>query len=184
VRLESLIHVVKVAVAITPGRRIIVLGSSSLLASFPELGEADGPLETSYDADLLIEGMDEKLAAVLKESIGEESLFKAHAGYHADTLRPLVTETFPRGWEERLVPLPGCEAARCLDPHDLAAVKMQAGRKKDLDLCAALLAKGKLQADLVSDRLQETRMADRVRVLSDQRLHQAIEMAEGLAKPK
>lgn len=126
-RLESLIHVVKIASAISPGRRIIILGSSSLLASFPNLGETAGLLETSYDADLLIEDVDDQLAAVLQESIGAESLFKARVGYHADTLRPIVSETFPRAWEERLVPLPGCKAAFCLDPHDLAAVKLQAG---------------------------------------------------------
>lgn len=57
---------------------------------------------------------------------------------------------------------------------------MQAGKAKDLQLCAALLAKGKLQAQLISDRLQETRMPDRMRVPSDQRLHQTIEMATGM----
>jgi len=57
---------VKVASAITPGRRIVILGSSSLLASFPDLGGAAGPLETSFDADLLIEGVDEPLSAVLE----------------------------------------------------------------------------------------------------------------------
>jgi len=42
-RLRSLIHVAEVARALTLDRRIIILGSSSLLATFPELGE-DGSL--------------------------------------------------------------------------------------------------------------------------------------------
>lgn len=176
-RLESLVHLVGVASAISPGRRIVVLGSSSLLASYPELGDPAGPLETSYDADLLIEGVDEQLAGVLEEAIGKESLFEAKEGYHADALRPAVTETFPRGWEERLVPLPGCEAVRCVDPHDLAAVKVQAGRPKDIALCGTLLATGRLKLELIQERLRETRMSDRLRVLASQRLNQVIEMA-------
>ena len=139
-------HLTGIAAAIAPARQIVVLGSSSLLASYPELGEADGPLEASYDADLLIVGVDDELAGVLHESIGKGSLFQSKAGYYADALRPVVAETFPRGWDERLIPLPGCEAVQCLDPHDLAAVKMQAGRPKDLELCAVLLATGRLRS--------------------------------------
>jgi len=75
------------------------------------------------------------------------------------------------------VRLPGCEAVRCLDPHDLAAVKMQAGRPKDIAVCATLLAAGRLTLDLIQERLRETRMNDRLRVLASQRLNQVIEMA-------
>jgi hypothetical protein len=177
VRLESLVHLVGVAAAITPGRRIVVLGSSSLLASYPDLGDPAGPLETSFDADLLIEGADEQLAGVLEEAIGKESLFDAKEGYHADTLRPAVAETFPRDWEERLVALPGCETVRCLDPHDLAAVKLQAGRPKDLELCATLMAMGRLKADSIRERLGETRMSDRGRALTAERLNKVMAMA-------
>ena len=83
-RLQSLIHLVGVAAAINPGRRIVVLGSSSLLASFPDLGEQNGPLTSSYDADLLIEGVDEELAGMMEEMVGRESLFEKREGYHAD----------------------------------------------------------------------------------------------------
>lgn len=165
-RLQSLVHVAGIAAAIAPSRRIVVIGSSSLLASYPELGETAGPLEASYDADLLIDGVDEELAGVLHESIGKGSLFQSKEGYYADALRPVVAETFPQGWAERLIPLSGCEAVQCLDPHDLAAVKLQAGRLKDLELCAMLLATGRLKEDLLRDRLAETRMSDRLRVLA------------------
>ncbi len=156
----------------------MILGSSSLLGSFPQLGEKDGPLENSFDADLLVEGVDEALAGVLGESIGRGSLYQQREGYYADTLRPVVIETFPRGWEERLVRLPGCEAARCLDPHDLGAVKMQAGREKDLALCAELVAAGMLNVELVRERLGAVRMTERMITLTEQRLKRAIEMAK------
>ncbi len=95
---------------------------------------------------------------------------------------PAVKETFPRGWEERLVPLPGCEAAHCLDPHDLAAVKLQAGRPKDLALCAALLAERKLQAETIRERLTATRMSERMMVLTSERLRQIATNEKGISE--
>ena len=170
-------HLAGIAAALAPTRQIVVLGSSSLLASYPELGDPDSPLETSFDADLLIEGIDESLAAVVRESIGEGSLFQAREGYYADALRPIVAETFPRGWKERLVPLPGCAAAHCVDPHDLATVKLQTGRRKDLDLCVTLLATERLDADLIRQRLAETPMSERMITLTGDRLREVIERA-------
>ncbi len=149
-----------------------------MLASFPQLGDSGQILEASFGADLLVEPYDAELGKLLHESVGENSTFHARTGYYADVMLPVVTETFPRGWKERLVSLPGCEAARCLDPHDLAAVKLQAGRAKDLALCAALLATGRLQADLVRERLSETRLTERMLLVTDQRLKEAIQMAE------
>ena len=125
---QSLKHLVAVAAALAPSRRIIVLGSSSLFSNFPGLGETNGALETSYDADLLIEGVDDELAGVVQESIGNESPFKAREGYYVDVLRSTAIQIFPAGWETRLIPLPGCDAAVCLEPHDLAAIKLQVGR--------------------------------------------------------
>lgn len=138
-------------------RRIVVLGSSSLLAPFPELGETNGPLEISYDADLLVDGIDEQLAAVFDEAIGKESLFEAIEGYHADTLKPVVAETFPAGWEDRLVPLPGCEGVFCLDPHDLGAIKIGVGWMKDLELCAVLVATKRLDAGALTNGTRQFR---------------------------
>lgn len=183
-RLQSLVHLAGIAAAIAPGQQIVILGSSSLLASFPHLGDASSLLEASYDADLLIEGVDEKLAGVVHEAIGKGSLFQARAGYYADALRPVVAETFPRDWEERLIPLPGCEAAQCLDPHDLAAVKIQAGRPKDLALCAALLSTHRLEAGVIERRLSETRMSERMMTLTHRRLKQVIAMAQTPETPR
>ena len=50
-RLPALIHVARTALELMGDRELIVGGSSSLRASFPDLGEDDGPLITSYDAD-------------------------------------------------------------------------------------------------------------------------------------
>jgi hypothetical protein len=101
-RLSALIHLVQSVRAVAQCDRIYVLGSSSLLVSFPELVE---PLLTAtYDADLLVEPCDEELAAVVHEAVGEGSLFAKRTGYHADLLRPNIVESLLKDWRERLVP--------------------------------------------------------------------------------
>ncbi len=177
-RFQSLVRITKETSALAAGRRLVVLGSSSLLASFPELGEAAGPLESSFDADLLIDGIDGDLARELAEVLGKGSAFHTSEGYFADTLKPVVAETFPAGWEERLVALSGCEGVFCLDPHDLGAIKVQVGRQKDLDLCATLVATKRLDPEVIVERLRVTTMEDRQRVHSSIRLQKVLEMAQ------
>jgi hypothetical protein len=50
--LSALQHLIRAAQALAENQSLIVLGSSSLLASFPELGKNQGPLTTTFDADL------------------------------------------------------------------------------------------------------------------------------------
>lgn len=68
---------------------------------------------------------------MLDEALGETRAYYLRHGYHADILRDSILETLPSGWRDRLVPIPGCDAAHALDPHDLAAVKLLVGRPKD-----------------------------------------------------
>jgi hypothetical protein len=102
-RLQSLIHLVESARALARSRRVIVLGSAAFLASFPEIGESGQPLEPTLDADFLLEPMSADLADLLKDAIGEPSILFQKHGYYADCLRPEIVETFPAGWEGRLV---------------------------------------------------------------------------------
>ena len=169
-RLQALTHLAAAAQALVGGESsILILGSSSLLASFPQLGNARQPLETSYAADLLVEPYDVQAGKLLYEAIGENSVFHGRTGYYADIMLSAATDTFPRGWKKRLLPLPNSQNAFCLDPQDLAAIKLQVGRPKDLELCTALLATGRLHPDLVRKRLRETRMDDRARALATTR---------------
>lgn len=145
-QLRSLVHVVEAVHALAHPQHIIVLGSSSLLASFPHLGDSGQPLEISYDADLLIEPCDAETAAVLHEAVGEGSLFHRRNAIFADILRPDIVETLPDGWASRLHTLAGGET-RCLDPHDLALVKLSLGREKDMALVADLLRRSCVTMD-------------------------------------
>ena len=149
-RLPALKHLLGAVQSLARADRIRVLGSSALLASFPELGEAGGPLELSFDADLLIEPCDEQLAAMLHEAVGEGSLFAQRTGYNADILRPEIIGTLPPGWETRLVKLDETNAA--LSPEDLVVVKLRAGRAKDLELCRALIGRKLVTAEAVRRR--------------------------------
>lgn len=155
-RLPALKHLVEAVHALARSERICVLGSSALLGSFPELGEASGPLELSFDADLLLQPCDEQLAALLHEAVGEGSLFAQRTGYHADVLRPEITETLPPGWESRLVRLDDAARAVALAPEDLLVVKLRVGRAKDLGLCRAVLRRGLVSASVLRARLDAT----------------------------
>ncbi|MEO8353276.1 MAG: DUF6036 family nucleotidyltransferase [Chthoniobacteraceae bacterium] len=178
-RLRSLIHLAKISRALTGEVRLVVLGSSSLLAFHPALGEPGQPLDTSYDADFLIEGCDESLARVVNEAIGSESLFMEREGYHADILRPAITSQLPPGWDERLAPLNGCEGTFCIEPHDLAVAKLHAGRPKDIDLLAALLKAGLLEEETIRGRLGAMVMEEKLILFTHRNLDSAIALARG-----
>ncbi len=151
--LSALQHIIRAAQALAEDRDILVLGSASLLASFPELGNPDAPLAATYDADLCPDPFDELTGTMLDEALGENRAYYLRHGYHADILRDTILETLPAGWRERLVPVPACAAAHALEPHDLAAVKLLVGPPKDTSLLAQLHAAGLLDAKVVRERL-------------------------------
>ena len=167
-RLSALKHLIEATQALCHPERIRVLGSSALLASFPELGEPGQPLEISFDADLLIEPCDPQLAAMLHEAVGEGSLFAQRTGYHADFLRPDILETLAAGWELAVVSLEGFVNASALAPADVAAVKLRVGRPKDLQLCRHLIVGGLVAPEAIRARLDAMTLveSDIVRVFA------------------
>lgn len=171
-RLPALKHLVEATQALARSERIRVLGSSALLGSFPELGEVNGPLELTYDADLLVEPCDEQLAALLHEAVGEGSLFAQRTGYHADILRPEIVETLPPGWEARLVAVDAATNTAALAPEDLLAVKLRTGRPKDLELCRFVLARSLVSAATLRARLDAMPLAEREIIHVYQRLRE------------
>jgi hypothetical protein len=171
-RLPALKHLVEAVHALAHSERIYVLGSSALLGSFPELGEPGGPLELSFDGDLLIEPCDEQLAALLHEAVGEGSLFSQRTGYHADILRPDILETLPPGWGTRLVMVDAAASAQALSPEDLLVVKLRAGGEKDLALSREVLRRGLVSAAQLRARLDATPLAEAEIVRVYQRLRE------------
>jgi len=156
--LKQLIDIVK---AMTRPKQITVLGSSSLLAGNPELGEKGKPLELSLDVDLLVEPCNPRQVGVLHEAIGEGSLFQKEYGVYADFMMPDIEETLPTGWQKRCVFLDRDRSVRCLNPIDLAVVKLQLGREKDIVLLKSLVKEGVISIATLRQSYQATAMSER-----------------------
>lgn len=162
-RLDSLVHLARAVLAMTEVDRVIVFGSSSLLATHPQLGEQEGsPFLNTYDADLIPFPFEEELGIMLDEAFGEERMFHQKFGYHADIVRPKVAETFPRQWEERLNPLGNIKNVLCLDPHDMAATKCTIGREKDREQLGFLLSEGIIDPSVVRERMKEIELSEKL----------------------
>ena len=173
-RLDSLKHLARVVLGTSEAEKIVVFGSASLLPTFPELGDDHGgPLAKTFDADMVPVPFVEDVGIMLHKMFGEDRAFHDHFGYYADIVRPFAFEQFPKGWGGRLVPVPGVERAFCLDPHDMAAAKCQAGRPKDIELLALL----RLDPKLVKERLYDVPMREAMIVASHRTLDEAIRRA-------
>lgn len=157
-RLSALNHLIDSVRSLTQCTSVTVLGSAALLATRADLGEADGPVEATRDADFLIAPADDDLAAVVHEALGAGSLFDARNGYHADLMRPAITSTLAPGWEDRLLPLAN---ARALAAIDVAAVKVRVGRAKDLKVVAALVERGVVDPKRVLELVMSMGLSER-----------------------
>src|ERR1035437_4675791 len=164
--LQALQHISRAAQILADDCQIIVLGSASLLASFPELGRPDGPLASTFDADLCPRPFDETTGKMLEEALGESHAFHARHGYHAEILRDTILETLPPGWQERLIPVPGCANVLAIDSHDLAAAKLMAGRPKDIALLKILCHNHIVRPELTQQRLDSIPKSEKWIILS------------------
>ena len=173
--LSSLQHLLRAVSVLAEDCHVLVLGSASLLASFPDLGDGTEPLTATYDADLCPQPFDETTARLIHEALGEAGAFHVRHGYHADVLRDSIFETLPPNWRERLVPVPGCTGALALDPHDLAATKLWVGRDKDIQLVRHLAQTGRLTRGIVEQRLDAIPKTERQIITSERALQQAFE---------
>ncbi|WP_367874055.1 DUF6036 family nucleotidyltransferase [Luteolibacter sp. Populi] len=174
-RLDSLKHLARVVAATSEAERVIVFGSASLLPTFPDLGDDfGGPLTKTFDADFIPTPFEEEMGQLLDATFGKDHRFHVHFGYYADIVRPFAFEDFPKGWEERLVPLPDVERVFCLEPHDMAAAKCQAGRLKDIELLALLFSTGRLDPAEVKERLYLVPMREAMIVRSHNILKEAV----------
>jgi hypothetical protein len=150
---SQLEHVIRAASAITLERDFIVIGSQAVLGAHPD---APSGLLRSMDLDLYPRD-DPAASAVIDGAIGEGSTFHQTFGYYAHGVGP-ETATLPPGWEQRLVPVRS-EATQgatawCLDPLDLAASKLVAGREQDLDFVGLMLRERLIRKDRLLERLR------------------------------
>lgn len=157
-RVEELEHVLRAAADAIEQSDFLVIGSAAILAS---RRDEDLPIEAtrSDEADLVpFDDPDGSKADRVDGAIGEGSPFHTVYGYYGQGVGR-ETAKLPAGWEDRLVPFdaPGMIPGRChcLDPHDLAASKLVAGRIKDFEFVGALLDRKLLSPWLLLERLEQ-----------------------------
>jgi hypothetical protein len=156
VRREDLEHLIRAAGAISGSRRILVIGSQAILGQFPH--DAPAAATLSMEADLLPMDSPDK-ADLLTGSIGELSPFHDTFGYFGDGVS-MDTARLPAGWQDRLVAIDNANTngylGLCLEVHDLLISKYFAGREKDYEFCAAVVAAGLVDHELLRRRLSAT----------------------------
>ena len=175
--LKALKHLAAVAAAIAQEGRIVVLGSSSILGTYPEADSDYEWVRLSRDADFVLDPYDDGTARIAHDALGVDSVFDQQYGYYADIIRPMAYENFLPGWQDRLVPLEGCAGVFCLEPHDMAVAKCFPARKKDHDLLAALIGAGRLSPPVLKERLSSMALTEAWIVKSHRFLHGVAEAA-------
>jgi hypothetical protein len=95
----------------------------------------------------------------LNGAIGETTRFDETYGYYAEGVEDGLCR-FPEGWRERLMPVesPATNGVTglCVEPHDVCASKVLAGRDKDLKYVASLLRSGHVKVEVLIEGLQTT----------------------------
>lgn len=152
VRRQDLEHLIRAAAAITNEYELVIVGSQSILGAVPD---APDSLLQSQEADIYPLRRPEK-ADLIDGSIGEASPFQDAYGYYAQGVGP-ETAILPESWQGRLVKIQNentdMKIGYCLDPHDLAASKLAAGRDKDGRFVQAMLVHGIVQTDTLEQRI-------------------------------
>ena len=156
-------HLIRAAGAVSGSRRLIVIGSQSILAQYPTGAPARAVL--SREADFFpLDAPDS--SDVISVVLGELSPFDATFGYYADGVGD-ETARLPAGWRDRLVtidnPNTNGYVGLCLEVHDLLISKYFAGRDKDHEFCGAVVGAGLVDHDRLMQRLADTDMDDEIR---------------------
>jgi hypothetical protein len=157
VKRHELEHIIRAAGDIADDEEIIVLGSQSILGSFPDAPEA---LTFSMEADVYPKNKPERWN-LIDGCIGEHSPFHETYNYYAQGVGE-ETAILPEGWKQRLVPIRNRNTRDvtgwCLEVHDLAIAKWIAGREKDLDFNRLLAREGMIEKKTALERLTVTNL--------------------------
>jgi hypothetical protein len=162
---EQLEHAIRAACQIIDHPEVIVVGSQAILGSYDE-DQLPDAATMSRECDILpiAETNEEtaRLADVIEGVAGEWSLFEEEHGFGIDGV-DLSTVILPDGWRMRLVKVQSSNTAApsgqpqfigwCLDPHDLCAAKLVAGREKDMNFVGALIHARLIHREVLRERL-------------------------------
>lgn len=150
---KELEHLIRAAAAITDQYEIMVIGSQSILGAVPNAPES---LLFSMEADVYPLHRPD-LSDLIDGAIGELSPFEERFGYYAQGVGP-ETAVLPAGWEQRLVKIQNqntdLKIGYCLEPHDLAASKLVAGRDKDWPFVKELIQHKIIETNQLQERVE------------------------------
>jgi hypothetical protein len=129
----ALTHLIQSVCDTAKGHRILLFGSSSLLASFPNADPDLIGVAVTIDADFFIEPDDASIRQRLDEHLGEDNDYHQTHGYYGDFVDLRLADAFPAGWRERLVTMPGFDNVFALSPMDMAVSKVNATARSRID---------------------------------------------------
>jgi len=173
-------HIIRAAGSIADDNEIIVLGSASIFAQFPNLPDR---FLLSVEADIFPKNKPH-MTDIIDGSIGELSPFHDAFGYYAHGVSVETASNLPAGWEKRLIPLKtdntGGVTGWCLDIHDLIAGKYLSARDKDLEFIITAIKQGLVKEHVLRHRIEmlETDASQKERIL--RRLTSDFKVSEGM----
>ncbi len=129
----SLNHLIRNVGSHSGERRMILFGSSSLFASFANEPPETIGVETTLDADFFLDPDDGACREALIAEFGREHTYHLTHGFYADFVDLRLADAFPKGWRERLVPMPGFAHVVALHPMDMAVSKVNATARSRVD---------------------------------------------------
>lgn len=161
---SQLEHAIRAATEIIRHDTVVIIGSQAILGSFTE---DELPLEATMSEEVDVAPMEDddaqSLATELDAAIGEMSFFHETHGFYVQGVG-MDTAVLPEGWTDRLVRVNNANTrgrtGLCLEPHDLCAAKLIAGRAKDRVFVNALLEHGLVDVDTIAVRLETVRGDD------------------------
>jgi hypothetical protein len=152
---EQLAHVLRTVSRLTQDRDVLVIGSQSILGSYPEdqlPPEATGSMEV--DTAFLTDP-DNAKSDLVDVNIGELSEFHDQFGYYPQGVS-VETGVFPAGWRDRLViyETPQTRPGRglCIEPHDCVLAKLVRFDDKDVNFAVALVGAGLIDLNILGQR--------------------------------
>lgn len=162
-RYDQLEHAIRAACDIAGDTELLIFGSQSILATFPEAPEA---LRASIEVDVQAKNRPEMTDSI-DGALGQDSMFHARHGFYVHGVS-IEAAMLPDGWLERTVAVSHPIGTRggtgqCLEAHDLAASKLAAYREKDRVFVATLLVEGLIDGQVLLARIRALPVTDEVR---------------------
>ena len=173
-------HAIRASCAILEQPGVIVIGSQSILATWPDT-ELPVAATQSMELDIcpLADNDAQALAMVLGGAIGELSPFNEAFGFYIDGVGK-NTATLPDDFSERLIAVSDNDTKGyvgfCIDPHDLCVAKLVAGRDKDMIFVDALIGQRFVDPRIIGRFLVHTKMPHSTRKRIEQYLQPIIEL--------